>query len=80
LASGGGQAVKIWDLATAKQVLTLKTSFNPVTAVVWSPDGTQLIAVGQSASAGMTAPALIFDATHGYQREGRTGPEIAPLR
>ena len=40
LASGGqDNLIKVWDLATRSEVLTIRGHSNPVHAVAWSPDG-----------------------------------------
>jgi hypothetical protein len=42
LASAGWNDVKVWDLATGRETLTLKGHSGPVECVAFSPDGQRL--------------------------------------
>jgi serine/threonine protein kinase len=47
IASGGGDALlQIWNAHTAKQVTTVRTDFDSITAAAWSPNGKYIAAVG----------------------------------
>jgi DNA-binding beta-propeller fold protein YncE len=67
LAAGGDDgAVKVWDTATANEILTLPRQETSVTSVAFSPDGTQL------ATYALNATIKLWDA--------RTGQEMKTLR
>jgi sugar lactone lactonase YvrE len=71
LASAGGAAseaeVKVWDVASRQEVLTLKGHTSEVNGVCWSPDGKHL------ASAGKAQTVKVWDAANGQAAYTLTG-------
>jgi WD40 repeat protein len=46
LVSAGGERLKVWDMQTGEELLTLKVHTGSVENVVFSPDGHRLAGVG----------------------------------
>jgi hypothetical protein len=63
-AAGWEGTIKVWDLETATDLVTLRGHNDSIFAVDWSRDGTQI------ASAGASKRIMIHDATIGYAESG----------
>jgi WD40 repeat protein len=64
LASGSADGtVKVWDVITGQELLTLRGHKREASAVVFRPDGKQLISVGGSTIQGEVR---VWDATRGW--------------
>src|SRR5205085_10172383 len=67
VASAGGEMVKIWDVISGEELMSLKADALSVKCVSWSPDGKRI------ASAGFDAVIGIWDSATGEQRAALTG-------
>ena len=70
LVSGGSDGtVRVWDLASKKELMCLKGHEGPVRNVVFAPDGTKLLSSGEDGTV------RLWDATTGKQLKCFTGHE-----
>jgi WD40 repeat protein len=69
--ASGGNGVRVWEVATGKEILRPKGHTNHVVSVAYSPDGTQL------ASAGWDEVVKVWDATTGQPIRALEGLRVA---
>ena len=77
LISGGGEVVRVWDVATGNPIDVLPTGLSEVNGVAYSPDGTTFAC---ATSSGNTYAAAVWDAATRTFLHNLKGHNGSPLR